>query len=124
MYFQLKKGLNCKISNITEKIDKYHNDAFDAKQAEIFQDLQFLQVNRSFRPNMRRRVEQRFDLSPRELYERYRFSKESVEDTLIPLLYPDGERALDDQGHPFTPMHLEASRDRYLKQKMANFEVW
>ncbi len=72
--------MNCKISNITEKKDKYDNDAFDAKQAEIFQDLQFLQDNRPFRPNMRRRVEQRFDpfhLSPREFYERYRFSKES-----------------------------------------------
>ena len=61
---------------------EYDDDAFDAEEAEMFKDLQFLQVNRPLRPNMRRRVKQRFDpfdLSPKEFYERFRFSKESVE---------------------------------------------
>ena len=90
-------------------MDDHDDDAYDAEEAEMYQDLQFLQDNRPFRPNMRRRVEQRFDpfdLSPREFYERYRFSKESVQDRLIPLLYPDGVRALDDRGHPFTPQQV------------------
>ena len=70
-------------------MDDHDDDAYDAEEAEMYQDLQFLQDNRPFRPNMRKRVQQRFDpfdLSPREFYVRYRFSKESVQDRLIPLL--------------------------------------
>ncbi len=104
MQIDFKKILSI-LSKKMDEYDHYDDDGFDAQEAEMFQDLQFLQDNRPFRPNMRRRVLRRFDpfdLSPREFYERYRFSKESVEERLIPLLYPDGERAVDGRGHPFT----------------------
>ena len=45
---------------------KHDDEAFDAEVAEMFQDLQFLQDNRPFSPNVRRRIVQRFDLSLRE----------------------------------------------------------
>ena len=55
-------------------MDDYDDDFYDAEEAEMYQDLQFLQDNRPFRPNMRRRLQQKFDpfdLSPKEFNERY-----------------------------------------------------
>ncbi len=74
-----------------DEYDHYDDDGFDA---EMFQDLQ---DSRPFRPNMRRRVLQRFDPE--------NFMRESVEDRLIPLLYPDGERSV-----MIEATHLQQSR--------------
>ena len=55
-----------------------------------------INFGRPRRPNVLQRYNERFDpleLAGREFYTRFRFSKDSIENHLVPLLYPDGVRA-------------------------------
>ena len=83
---------------------------------EIFEEQEFLEdfdILENFQPVDRlRQVNARFDpldLSEKEFYTRFRFSKQSVEDRLVPLLYPDGVRAENNRGHPFEPEQVVCS---------------
>ena len=61
------------------------------------------------RPDMLARVETRFDpleIPEVEFKQRFRFSKESIEERLVPLLYPNGMRAQNGRGFPFTPTQV------------------
>ncbi len=67
---------------------------------EVFEEQEFMEdfdILEDFRPQ-----DERFDpfyLTKNEFYTRFRFSKESVEDHILPLLYPDGVRAENNRGH-------------------------
>ena len=82
------------------------NDNFLEDELGFIEDDDvFFNIGRGRRPNVLQRYAERFDpleLSGREFYTRFRFSKDSVENLLVPLLYPDGVRADDNRGLPFT----------------------
>ena len=85
-------------------------DALDAlDEFEDVEDQEDIDENAPIELNVLEMVENREDpltLSDREFYTRYRFCKHSVEHRLVPLLYPDGIRAENNQGHPFTPIQV------------------
>ena len=77
---------------------------------EVFEEQEFMEdfdILEDFRPQ-----DERFDpfyLTKNEFYTRFRFSKESVEGHIVPLLYPDGVRAENNRGHPFEPEQVVCS---------------
>ena len=106
---------NCRlfeqIITITIQYNNYNiRIALIMNMFEVFEEKEFMEdfdILEDFRPQDRlRRLNERFDpfdLTENEFYTRFRFSKESVEDHLVPLLYPDGVRAENNRGHPFEP---------------------
>ena len=89
--------------NCRQSMDDYFHDIDGFADDEV---EGFVGANR---PAMRERVGMRFnplELPDIEFKKRYRFSKNSVENHLVPLLYPTGRRAEDGRGFPFTPVQV------------------
>ena len=76
---------------------------------DIEADYEIHQLARPRRPNVLERYERRqnpLDLSFNEFYQRFQFTKNSVRDRLVPLLYPLGVRNHNRRGLPFNAVQV------------------
>lgn len=80
---------------------------------DVMDEQDFIEQNHPNAPVFNERFDP-LELSDREFYTRYRFCKNSVENRLVPLLYPDGIRAENNQGQPFSPIQVISTSFSYF----------
>ena len=111
VWFGIHHDFNVVVSNWYKYLGHYKfnmniMDNFLEDEIGFIEDKEdFFNIGGDKRPDVLRRYHDRYnhmELSIREYYTRFHFSKDSNENRLVPLLYPDGERAEDNSGLPFT----------------------